>query len=124
MGEPFQVRIGLAPCLLFAGEQVVGLAQDENVGAALTLGHVRDRYLGGVDPGVDVLAALLGERPLQRAPVRCGQKVAEGGAQVAGPAARGQRDRPVAGLAPRPVQLAAQSRGAGGGQVAELCLVG
>jgi hypothetical protein len=85
---------------------------------------VRDRYLGGVDPGVDVLAALLGERPLKRAPVGCGEEVAEGGAQLAGAAARGQRDRPVAGLALRPVQLVAQPRGAVGGQVAELRLVG
>src|SRR5947207_6466816 len=71
--EPLEVRVGLAACLLLAGEQVVGLAQDEDVRAALALGHVRDGYFGGVDPRMDVLSALLGERPLERAPVRCGE---------------------------------------------------
>jgi hypothetical protein len=57
----------LDPGLLFAVKQVVGLAQDENVGPALTLGYVRDRYFGGVNPGVDVPAVLPGEWPLERA---------------------------------------------------------
>jgi hypothetical protein len=113
----------LAACPLLADEQVVGLAQDEDVRAALALGHVRDRCFGGVDPRMDVLPALLGERPLEHAPVRCGEEFAQCGAQVAGAAARGQCDRPVAGLALRPVQLAAQPCGAVGGQVAELRLV-
>jgi len=70
---------------------------------------------------MDVLPALLGERPLEHAPVRCGEEFAQCGAQVASAAARGQCDRPVAGLA---LRLAAQPRGAVGGQVAELRLVG
>jgi hypothetical protein len=52
---------------LVTGEERVGLVQDEGVGAALPPGHVGDGQFGGVDPGVDVLPALLGERPLEGA---------------------------------------------------------
>ena len=64
-------------------------------------GHVGDGQLRGVDAGVDVLPALLGERPLEGAPARVFGERAEGTAQVARAAARGQFDRPVAGRALR-----------------------
>ncbi|MGH3226956.1 MAG: hypothetical protein ACRDPY_51145, partial [Streptosporangiaceae bacterium] len=53
--------------LVLAGEQRVGLGQDVRVGAALPPGLVGDGQFGGVDPGVDVLSALLGERPFEGA---------------------------------------------------------
>jgi hypothetical protein len=42
-----------------------------------------DGQVGGVDPGVDVLPAVLGERPLQGALAPVGQEGAEGAAQLA-----------------------------------------
>src|SRR5260370_17856494 len=66
-GEPFQIRLIPRPRLLLAGEERVGLVQDERVGPALPPGLVGDGQFGGVDPGVDVLPALLGERPLEGA---------------------------------------------------------
>ena len=53
--EPRQVRLVPGACLLLAGEERVGLVQDERVGRALSPGHVGDRQFGCVDPGVDVL---------------------------------------------------------------------
>jgi hypothetical protein len=52
---------------LLASYKRIGLLQDQREGAALPSGHMRDGQFGGVDPGVDVLPALLGERPLERA---------------------------------------------------------
>lgn len=49
--------------------------------------------LSAVDPGMDMLPALFGERPLQRPPARVFQEYAESVAQVARAAARGQSDR-------------------------------
>src|ERR1022692_4883099 len=86
--EPFQIRFVPGPRLLLAGEERVGLVQDERVGAALPPGHVGDGQFGGADPGVDVLPALLGERPLESAPALVFGEHAEGVAQVACAAAR------------------------------------
>ena len=90
--KPSQVRFVPGPRLLLTGEECVGLAQDECVGAALPPGHVGDRQLGGVNPGVDVLPALLGERPLKGAPALVFAEDTECIAQRAGAAARGQFD--------------------------------
>jgi hypothetical protein len=80
---------------------------------------VADGQFGGLNPGVDVLPALLGERPFERAPVRVFQEHAEGVAQVTRAAACGQFDRPVAGRPPRAGEPSAQPCRAVGGQVAE-----
>jgi hypothetical protein len=101
------------------GEERFGLGQDERVGAALTPGHVSDRQFGRVDPGVDVLPALLGERSLEGPSALVIQERAEGTAQVAGAAARGQFDRPVAGCAAQAVQPAAEPCRAVGCQITE-----
>src|SRR2546429_364195 len=99
--EPLQICLVPGPPLLLAGEERVGLVQDERVRAALPPGHMRDGQFGGVDPGVDVLPALLGERPFEGAPALVPQELAEGTAQVACATARRQLDRPVAGRPPR-----------------------
>ena len=117
--EPLQIRLVPVPCLLLAGEERVGLVQDERVGAALPPGHVADGQFGGVNPGVDVLPALLGERSLECAPVRILQEHAEGVAQVAPATACGQFDRPVAGRALRAGEPGAEPCRAVGSQVAE-----
>ena len=106
--EPFQVCLVPGARLLLAGEQRVGLGQDERVGAALPPGHVGDGQFGAVDPGVDVLPAPLGERPLVGPPALVLQERAEGVAQLAGATARAQSDRPVAGRAPRAGQPGAE----------------
>src|ERR1022692_3919972 len=108
--EPLQIRLVPVPRLLLAGEERVGLFQDERVGAALPPGHVADGQFRGVNPGVDVLPALLGERPLEYALVRVFQEHAEGVAQVA---------RAVAGRALRAGEPGAEPCRAVGGQVAE-----
>src|SRR6516162_2699399 len=79
--EPLQIGFVPDPRLLLAGEQGVGLGQDEGVGTALPPGLVGDGQFGSVDPGVDVLPALLGERPLEGPPALVIQERAEGIAQ-------------------------------------------
>src|ERR1035437_5165834 len=86
--EPLHIRFVPAPRLLLAGQERVGLLQDERVRAALPPGHVGNGQFGGVDPGVDVLPALLGERPLEGASALVLGEHAEGVAQVACAAAR------------------------------------
>src|SRR2546429_5960771 len=117
--EPLQICLVPGPPLLLAGEERVGLVQDERVRAALPPGHVGNGQFGGVDPGVDVLPALLGERPLEGAPALVSQELAEGAAQVACATARGQLDRPVAGRVLRAGEPGAEPCRAVGGQVAE-----
>ncbi len=86
--EPLQIRFVSDPRLLLTGEKRLGLLQDEGVGPALPPGHVGDGHFSGVDPGVDVLPALLGERPLEGTPALVFGEHAEGVTQVAGAAAR------------------------------------
>lgn len=62
---------------LLAAEELPGLGEDERVGPALPLGHVGDRQLGAVDLPVDVLSALLRERPVQGVLLLGGQERAE-----------------------------------------------
>ena len=81
--EPVQIRFVPVPRLLLTGEERVGLVQDECEGAALPPGHVGDGEFGGIDPRVDVLPALLGERPLKGAPALVFQEYAESAAQLA-----------------------------------------
>src|SRR5215469_4091369 len=81
--EPFQIRLVPGPRLVLAGEERVGLGQDERVGAALSPGDMGDGQFGGVDPGVDVLPALLGEWPFEGAPTLVFAERAGGVAQVA-----------------------------------------
>src|SRR5579859_7383158 len=117
--EPLQIRFVPAPCLLLAGEERLGLVQDKGVGAAFPPGHVGDGQLGGVDPGVDVLPALLGDRPFEAAPDLVLEEPAQCAAQLAVAAARGQLDRPVAGHALRLGQPGAEPGCAVGGQLTE-----
>ena len=117
--EPFQIRFVPGPRLLLTSEERVGLVQDKCVGAPLPPGHVGDGQFGGVDPGVDVLPALFGERPFEGAPALVFEEFAESAAQPACAAARGQFDRPVAGRTLRPGEPGAEPRRAVGGQVTE-----
>ena len=87
--EPLQIRFVPDPRFVLAGEERLGLLQDERVRPALPPGHMGDRQFSGVDPGVNVLPALLGERPLEGAPTLVFGEQAEGVTQVAGAAARG-----------------------------------
>src|SRR5438046_713457 len=117
--EPFKIRFVPGPRLLLTGEQRIGLVQDEYVGAALPPGHVGDGKLGGVDPGVDVPPALLGERPLEGASALVFKEYPETVAQLACAVAGGQFDRPVAGRALRTGKPGAEPCRAVGGQIAE-----
>jgi hypothetical protein len=78
---------------------------------------VGDGQFRGVDPGMDVLPALLGERPLESASVLVFQECAESVAQLACTAARRPFDRPVTGSALRAGEPAAEPYRAVGGQV-------
>jgi hypothetical protein len=66
-GQPFQAGSRVFACLGLAPEQLVGLGQHQRVRAAELLDLMPDGQLGGPDLVLDVLAAGLGERPLQRA---------------------------------------------------------
>src|SRR5579859_2536406 len=109
-GEPRQVRLVTDTCLVLAGEQRIGLVQDEGVGAALPPGQVGDGQFGAVYPGVDMLPAVFGEGPLEGAPActtcgRCWPCPAttsplwiwppEGQAYTHGPSARPSTSRPA-----------------------------
>jgi hypothetical protein len=100
-GEPRQVRLVTDTCLVLAGEQRIGLVQDEGVGAALPPGQVGDGQFGAVYPGVDMLPAVFGEGPLEGAPDLVVQERRERAAQLTCAAAGRQLNRPVADLALR-----------------------
>jgi hypothetical protein len=93
-GQPFQAGGGVFACLGFAPEQLVGLGQHQRVRAAELPDLVLDWQLGGADLVLDVLAAGLGERPLQRALAVVGEEPPECAAQFAA-AAAGPGDRSV-----------------------------
>lgn len=93
-GQPFQAGCRVFACLGLAPEQLVGLGQHQRVRAAELPDLVPDWQLGGADLALDVLAAGLGERPLQRALAAVGEEPAECAAQFAA-AAAGPGDRPV-----------------------------
>ena len=77
-GEPFQVRRRVFACLGLAPEQLVGLGQHERVRAAELPDLMPDWQLGGPDLVLDVPAAGLGERPLQRALAALGEEPCTG----------------------------------------------
>jgi len=81
-------------CRGLAPEQLVGLGQHQRVRAAELPDLVLDWQLRGADLVLDVLAAGLGERPLQRALGAVGEEPAECAAWFAA-AAAGSGDRPV-----------------------------
>src|ERR1017187_4657739 len=93
-GQPFPAGCGVFSCLDLAPEQLIGLCQHQRVRAAELPDLVLDWQLGGGDLVLDVLAAGLGERPLQRALAAVGEEPAECAAQFAA-AAAGPGDRPV-----------------------------
>src|ERR1022692_3895479 len=99
-GQPFQAGCRVFACLGLAPEQLVGLGQHQRVRAAELPDLMLDWQLAGADLVLDVLAAGLGERPLQRALAADGEEPAECAAQFAA-AAAGPGDRPVA-LGPGP----------------------
>ncbi len=82
-----------------------------------------DGQFGGVDPGMDVPPALLGERPVEGALARVREERAQRLAQFAPAAVRGQRDRPVRGGTRWERQPGAQPRRAVRCQLAEAGLV-
>jgi hypothetical protein len=84
---------------------------------------VGDGQFGGVDPSMDVLPTLLGERPLEGSPALVFQEHAERAALVARAAARGQFDRPVGWRALRAGEPGAEPCRAVDGQVADAGVV-
>ncbi len=93
-GQPFQAGRGVFACVGLAPEQLVCLGQRQRVRAAELPDLVLDWQFGGADLVLDVLAAGVGERPLQRALAAVGEELAECAAQFAA-AAAGPGDRPV-----------------------------
>jgi hypothetical protein len=114
-GQPFQAGCRVFACLGLAPEQLVGLGQHQRERAAELPDLVLDWQLGGADLGFDVLAAGLGEWPLQRALAAVSEELAEYAAQFA---AAGPGDRPVVmgpgrafgGTRRRPLRLEAWTR--------------
>jgi hypothetical protein len=102
-GQPFQAGRGLPACPGLAPEQVVCLAQHQRVRAAELPDLMLDRQLGGADLVLDVLAASLGERPLQRALAAVGEEPAECAAQFAAAAAGPGTDQSSSARAGRSV---------------------
>ena len=76
-GQPFQAGRGVFACLGLAPEQLGCLGQHQRVRAAELPDLMLDWQLGGADLVPDVLAAGLGERPLQRALAAVGEEPAE-----------------------------------------------
>ena len=76
-GQPFQAGRGVFACLGLAPEQLGCLGQHQRVRAAELPDLMLDWQLGGADLVLDVLAAGLGERPLQRALAAVGEEPAE-----------------------------------------------
>ena len=75
--QPFQAGCGVFARLGLAPEQLVCLGQHQRVRAAELPDLVLDWQLGGSDLVLDVLAAGLGERPLQDALGAVGEEPAE-----------------------------------------------
>src|SRR5258708_20669976 len=76
-GQPFQAGRRVFACLGLVPEQLVGLSQHQRVRAAELPDLVFDWQLGGADLGLNMLAAGLGEWPLQRALAAVGEEVTE-----------------------------------------------
>ncbi len=93
----------MAALLRLPREELGGLREHQRVGPSGPARLVPDRQLAGIDPAVDVTAAVLGQRPFTGALGGGGEERPEGAAQIA-VAAPGQVDRPVVGGARWPAE--------------------